>query len=167
MCVCVPRGTEESARLANRCFWRSLEPDTLCLHSPDPFPSLLHPTGRLFSIPRFTCPLGSSWVWPTETLTGATVRWQQAFLYMAPRPTMSLHLWALFSCSSLQVLRNTPYPCSSVWVLSHFSCIQFFETLWTVTHQAPLSIGFSRQEYWSCHALFQGIFPTQGSNWHL
>ena len=31
--------------------------------------------------------------------------------------------------------------------------------------QAPLSMGFSRQEYWSgCRALFQGIFPTQGSN---
>ena len=34
---------------------------------------------------------------------------------------------------------------------------------WTVTHQAPLSMGFSRQEYWSgLHALLQGIFPTQG-----
>ena len=32
-------------------------------------------------------------------------------------------------------------------------------------HQAPLSMGFSRQENWSdCHALLQGIFPTQGSN---
>ena len=32
-------------------------------------------------------------------------------------------------------------------------------------HQAPLSMGFSRQEYWSgCHFLLQGIFPTQGSN---
>ena len=36
---------------------------------------------------------------------------------------------------------------------------------WTVAHQAPLSMGFSRQGYWSgCHALLQGIFPTQGSN---
>ena len=25
----------------------------------------------------------------------------------------------------------------------------FFVTLWTVAHQAPLSMGFSRQEYWS------------------
>ena len=34
-----------------------------------------------------------------------------------------------------------------------------------VAHQAPLSVGFSRQEYWSgCHFLLQGIFPTQGSN---
>ena len=29
--------------------------------------------------------------------------------------------------------------------LSHVQC---FVTLWTVAHQAPLSIGFSRQEYW-------------------
>ena len=34
-------------------------------------------------------------------------------------------------------------------VLSHFSHVQLFATLWTVTHQAPLSMGFSRQEYWS------------------
>ena len=32
-----------------------------------------------------------------------------------------------------------------------------FATLWTVARQAPLSVGLSRQEYWSCHALFQGI----------
>ena len=30
------------------------------------------------------------------------------------------------------------------------------------SHQAPLFLGFSRQEY--CHALLQGIFPTQESN---
>ena len=30
-----------------------------------------------------------------------------------------------------------------------FSCVQFFATLQTVAHQAPLSIGLSRQEYWS------------------
>ena len=29
------------------------------------------------------------------------------------------------------------------------SCIWLFVTSWTVTHQAPLSMGFSRQEYWS------------------
>ena len=38
-------------------------------------------------------------------------------------------------------------------------------TPWTVAHQAPLSMGFSRQEYWSgCSSLLHGIFPTQGSN---
>ena len=29
------------------------------------------------------------------------------------------------------------------------SRVQLFATPWTVTYQAPLSIGFSRQEYWS------------------
>ena len=32
--------------------------------------------------------------------------------------------------------------------LSHFSCVQLFVTLWTTACQAPLSVGFSRQEYW-------------------
>ena len=35
-----------------------------------------------------------------------------------------------------------------VCVLSHFSHVQLL-TPWTVTCQAPLSVGFSRQEYWS------------------
>ena len=35
----------------------------------------------------------------------------------------------------------------------------------SVAHQAPLSVEFSRQEYWSgCHSLLQGIFLTQGLN---
>ena len=33
-------------------------------------------------------------------------------------------------------------------MLSGFSCVQFFAIPWTVAHQAPLSMGFSRQEYW-------------------
>ena len=35
-----------------------------------------------------------------------------------------------------------------VCVLSRFSHVQVFATLWTIAHQAPLSMGFSRQEYW-------------------
>ena len=37
----------------------------------------------------------------------------------------------------------------SVWVPSGFSCVQLFAVLRTVADQAPLSMGFSRQEYWS------------------
>ena len=33
-------------------------------------------------------------------------------------------------------------------VPSHFSCIPLFAAPWTVACQAPLSMGFSRQEYW-------------------
>ena len=43
--------------------------------------------------------------------------------------------------------------------------VRLFATLWTVAQQAPLSLGFSRQEYWSgLPALLQGISPTQESN---
>ena len=34
-------------------------------------------------------------------------------------------------------------------MLSCFSRVQLLVTLWTVVHQAPLSMEFSRQEYWS------------------
>ena len=33
--------------------------------------------------------------------------------------------------------------------LSHFSPVQLFAALWAVACQAPLSMGFSKQEYWS------------------
>ena len=36
-----------------------------------------------------------------------------------------------------------------VCVLSCFSHVQFFAILYTITHQALLSMEFSRQEYWS------------------
>ena len=34
-------------------------------------------------------------------------------------------------------------------LLSHFSCVRLCVTPWTAAHQAPPSMGFSRQEYWS------------------
>ena len=49
--------------------------------------------------------------------------------------------------------------CPTLW-------LKFLATLWTVAHQTPLSMGFSRQEYWSglpC-PLLQGSFWTQGVN---
>ena len=39
---------------------------------------------------------------------------------------------------------SDPYVC----VLSPFSRVRLFATLWTVHLQAPLSMGLSRQEYW-------------------
>ena len=42
-------------------------------------------------------------------------------------------------------------------VLSRFSYVQLFVTPWTVARQAPLSVGFSREEHWS------GLpFPSPG-----
>ena len=43
-------------------------------------------------------------------------------------------------------------------MLSHFSHVQLFATLWAIAQQAPLSMGFARQEYRS------GLpFPSPGN----
>ena len=75
--------------------------------------------------------------------------------------------------SSLGQVRGDGGQCHQVWahpaccvhacVLSGFSCVQLFGTIWTEAHQAPLSMGFSRQEYWSgfpCHP--PGYLPHPG-----
>ena len=53
---------------------------------------------------------------------------------------------------------------SPLWVLllSHFSCVWLCATPWTAAHQAPPSLGFSRQEYWS------GLpFPSPMHLWRI
>ena len=42
--------------------------------------------------------------------------------------------------------------------MKSLSCVQLFGTPWTVARQAPLSMGFSKQEYW------RGLlFPSPGA----
>ena len=49
----------------------------------------------------------------------------------------------------------------SICLLSGFNRVWFFVTPWTVVHQAPLSMEFSRQEHWS------GLpFPSP-AHWHV
>ena len=52
------------------------------------------------------------------------------------------------------------------WCVCHLlNLIQLLATPWTAAHQAPLSMEFSRQEYWKGLPFpLQRIFPTQGSN---
>ena len=50
-------------------------------------------------------------------------------------------------------------------MLSHQSCVQVFVTLQTVVCQAPLSLGFCRQENWSGIPFPPpGDLPTEGLN---
>ena len=50
-------------------------------------------------------------------------------------------------------------------MLSHFSHVLFFATLWTIAHQAPLSMEFPRQEYWSALPFpSPGDLPDPGIN---
>ena len=59
-------------------------------------------------------------------------------------------------CSSL----STEKSLTALWsacMLSHYSRVQLFASLWTVARQAPLSVEFSRPEHWS------GLpFPSPG-----
>ena len=59
--------------------------------------------------------------------------------------------------------------CIELFACMHAKSLESCQTLCglcTVARQPPLSMGFSRQEYWrgGCHAVSQGIFPTQGLN---
>ena len=76
-----------------------------------------------------------------------------------PSPLVPLSPWGVsnpiipMAFSYSEVSHLGPYPSN----LSRFSRVRLFATLWTVAHQAPLSMGFSRQEYWS------GLpFPSPG-----
>ena len=64
--------------------------------------------------------------------------------------------------SSLFLQRTLHFPLSSIaaCILTHFSRVRLFETLWTIAHQAPLSMGFSKQEYWS--GMPPGDLPDPG-----
>ena len=57
----------------------------------------------------------------------------------------------MFGTKAVKYLRVRSLQPNSVLavLLSCFSFVWLFATLWTVAHQAPLSTGFSRQEYWS------------------
>ena len=58
-------------------------------------------------------------------------------------------LFTHFSAGNAEFLlfRPTKPPTHSSDVLSHFSHVRLFTTLWTVARQGPLSVGFSWQEY--------------------
>ena len=59
------------------------------------------------------------------------------------------------SCNPLKKIDLSTTNClTHMWALSH---IWLFVTLWTVAHQALLSMGFPRQEYWS-----EWPFPSPG-----
>ena len=62
-------------------------------------------------------------------------------------------------------MKSSPRLMHTCALLSRFSHVQLFATPGTVAYQALMSMGFSRQEYWSgLPFLLQGIFPNQWLN---
>ena len=65
------------------------------------------------------------------------------------------------------------HPLRTRCVLSHFSLVRLFATLWTVAYQVPLSMGFSRKNIGvGCHILLQetgdsGSHPSSFTSWLL
>ena len=63
--------------------------------------------------------------------------------------------WSIHLCYSvalfLHICSESNQFCSNkhAYVLSHFSHVWLFVILWIITQEAPLSMRFSRQEYWS------------------
>ena len=76
----------------------------------------------------------------------------------------NLDLQASTPVSFQSVFNIIPRLCACV--LSRFSSVWLFATPWTIA-QAPLSMGFSRQEHRSGLPCLQEIFLIQGSNPHL
>ena len=86
---------------------------------------------------------------PTE------LQWKPTLLF-----TYLLFVFFHLCVSSLNVVLITAIALRCAQLLQLF---RFFVTPWTIAHQAPLSMGFSRQEYLSgLPCPLQGIFPALG-----
>ena len=56
----------------------------------------------------------------------------------------------VYSFINTTTVKEVPFQTSSKMLrcMLTLSCVRFFLTPWTITHQVPLSMEFSRQEYW-------------------
>ena len=80
----------------------------------------------------------------------------QWFFFRCTYLTSLTNLWSL-----RQEMKCEGFP-GSEWVRS-LSCVRLFAIPWTVVYQASLSMGFSRQEYWSGFPLpFPEDLPDPG-----
>ena len=96
-------------------------------------------------------------------------------IYVCIHTSQWKHYWIRVMCKiryfkNLEWFQETTDTIYIVYIFFVFvlllTSVWLFATPWTVAWQAPLSMGFSRQENTGvgCHFLLQGIFPTQGSN---
>ena len=103
---------------------------------------------------------------PNQAGVGSLEKWyltrRAALIFVAGRLALAgavsvLVKWELTNfCQSINCLLSLPLwllPSHTLYaiagVLSCFSLVCLFATLWTVVFQAPMSMGFSRQGYWS------------------
>ena len=66
--------------------------------------------------------------------------------------TKTLEFPSIFYSFQYNLIQSFSKYCRLVYqhfMLNYLSCVQLFEILWTIAHQAPLSMELPRQEYWS------------------
>ena len=102
--------------------------------------------------------------WRRERLP-TPLSWRIPWTCIVHRVTKNWTLLSDFHIYTYIFKRGKRYTHARAHVLSHFSCVQLFAVLWTIAHQAPFTMGFSRQEYWSgLHAfLLEWILLDPGS----
>ena len=79
-----------------------------------------------------------------------------------PRLPFLSHIWSPWSRQYLL----SPYPLPLL-LLNRFSCVRLCATPWTAFHQAPPSLGFSRQEHWSGLPFPSPVHETEKWKWSL
>ena len=86
----------------------------------------------------------------------STVQYRSHVGLMRLLTTKSMHFFSTHSTHTIPLIHKqaTTAPAHIPQYHSHtfacmFSCVQLCATPWTVAHQSPLFIGFSRQKYWS------------------
>ena len=75
------------------------------------------------------------------TVEGLSPFWGAMVYIISPESALNV-------CVPSRFIRWSTIP-KQKWKCQMLSRVRFFATPWTVAHQAPLPMGFSRQEYWS------------------
>ena len=76
------------------------------------------------------------------------IDWFDLFAVQGTLRSLLQHFF-MVQLSQPYVATGKTIPLTMLLMLSHFSRVQLCATPWTAARQAPLSMGFSRQEYWS------------------
>ena len=81
--------------------------------------------------------------WPSISTSISTYYWRKSpwkWACAVETPEFKGQLYSSFLCFTFVIYKVK---------VKSLSCVGLFATPWTVAYQAPLSVGFSRQEYWS------------------
>ena len=108
-----------------------------------------------------------AWLWVSNRRWGGA-RWR-CFTGYTPSHTHAQHSLQRDSeakCGNRNRKKKVAISFSTAWKwkvkVKSLSCVRLFATPWTAAYQAPPSMGFSRQEYWSGVPLPSPSKPLQG-----